>query len=65
MFREMGKFGGNLFLRGHKAIFEEQKSFAREMQKIPISAHNNILDKSQSLYQLTSFFVSCQAMILL
>ena len=60
----MGEFGGKLFLRGHKAIFEKQKSFAREIQKFQFSAHENTLDKSQSFYQLTSFFVSCQAMIL-
>ena len=53
VFHRMEKFGGNLFLREQKAIFEKKKGFVRE-KKFQFFAHKNISDKSQSFYQLTS-----------
>ena len=58
VFHRMEKFGGNLFLREQKAIFEKKKGFVRE-KKFQFFAHKNILDKSQNLHRLTSFL--CKA----
>ena len=56
-------WGEFVFLQTKNCFLAKWK-VPKENVKFQFSAHENILDKSQSLYQLTSLLVSCQTIAL-